>query len=251
MTMPLRRILMLVSLVGVAACSQATPEILKQFKSIYNKPDANCMVCHTKPPTRNAFGKAVEGALNKTNDGLLTREVMKPLEAQDSDGDGVSNIDEINAGTSPGDPNSKPAAGATTGPEGSAKKETSSELVPKHSFHPAIVHFPVALLAIAALLEIFAIRTKKDVYHSASVINLALGLITAAGAILTGVAAWLRLGYKIEGDLLIHLLLASASVLVGIAAYTQRGKPTYMPLVLVSGGLVLAAGHFGGNMVYG
>ncbi|MBS1728822.1 MAG: hypothetical protein JST51_19050 [Armatimonadetes bacterium] len=251
----LRAVFVLVlACLGVSAF--ATPDILKEFKAIYNKPATTCEECHTKPPKRNAFGKAVKDALDQTQDGMLTKEVMKPLEQQDSDGDGVSNIDEINAGTLPGDPNSKPAAGATNSAPSTGDSQPGgaekSELIPKHSFHPALVHFPIALLAIAAVLEVFARRKPESGYHAASVINLAIGLICSTAAIATGVAAWLRLGYDLlHGDLLIHVLLASGSILVGIGAYTQREKPSYLPLILVSGLLVLAAGHFGGNMVFG
>ena len=239
-------------LAGLSALSAATPDILKQFKAIYNKPDANCTVCHTKPPKRNPFGKAIEDALNKTSDFVLTKEVMKPLESLDSYGDGFSNIDEINAGTGPGDPTSKPAASTSAPAAGSTdKKDSPSGLIPGHSFHPALVHFPIALLAIAALLEGIAIFKKNEFMHSASIINLAMGLITATGAIATGVAAWLRLGYKLEGTLLIHLILASASILIGIFAYAQRDKKAYLPLIALSGLLVMIAGHFGGTMVYG
>jgi hypothetical protein len=59
------------------------------------------------------------------------------------------------------------------------------------------------------------------------------------------------LGYVLEGNLLIHLILASTSILIGLAAYIHREKPTYLWLIAASGILVLIAGHFGGTMVYG
>ncbi len=236
----------------VASCTFATPDILKEFKGIYPEAKANCQTCHIQPPKRNPFGKEVQAALNTTSDGVLTKELMKTIESKDSDGDGVSNIDEIKAETGPGDPNSKPdQTTASPSPVPSDSKLGSNELVPKHSFHPALVHFPIALLAVAALLEIIAKRKGDSNYHNASVINLAIGLIAAVGAIITGVAAWLRLGYEIKGDLLIHLLLASSSVIFGLGAYFQRGKSTYLWLIALAGLLVMIAGHFGGNMVYG
>lgn len=238
---------------SAAMSAFANPDILKEFKAIYNKPDATCKICHLEPPKspRNPFGKAVEQALDKTNDGVLTKAVMSSIEKLDSDGDGALNIDEINAGTFPGDPQSKPGASGSNNAPTEAKTTEAGELIPKHSFHPAIVHFPIALLAVAALLEILGRRKPDSPLHAASVINLALGLLSALAAIATGVVAWLRLGYRIEGDLLIHLLLASSSVIAGFVAYAQREKPSYLLLILVSGLLVLAAGHFGGNMVYG
>jgi uncharacterized membrane protein len=239
---------------GLSLCvaAHATPDFLKEFKVVYPGSNATCKTCHTEPPKRNDFGKAVGAALDETGEQALTKKLLETIEKKDSDGDGFSNIDEINAGTLPGDPKSKPAPKTETTASNEPTKPASSELIPKHSFHPAIVHFPIALLAIAAWLELLSKRKKGDhILHKASEINLAIGLVTAIGGVITGVAAWLRLGYAIEGDLLIHLLIASTSILVGIGAYYQRSKPNYLILILISGVLVLAAAHFGGNMVYG
>lgn len=236
----------------IGSYALATPDILKEFKAICPEAKANCQTCHIQPPKRNPFGKEVEAALNTTSDGVLTKELMKTIESKDSDGDGFSNLDEIKAGTAPGDPNSKPEGVATkTTTPTTGDPKASNELIPKHSFHPALVHFPIALLAVAAFLEILAKRKGDSNYHNASVINLAIGLVAAVGAIITGVVAWLRLGYEIKGDLLIHLILASSSVIAGFAAYSQRTKTAYLWLIALSGLLVMIAGHFGGDMVYG
>ena len=42
--------------------SIATPEYLNQFKSAYNRQEATCKTCHTDPPKRNDYGKAVQKA---------------------------------------------------------------------------------------------------------------------------------------------------------------------------------------------
>ena len=243
------RLALLVSAVSISIAANANPDILKKFKEVYNKPNADCVVCHSKPPQRNPYGKAVEGALYKAGVQEATAEVFKSIETLDSDGDGISNGDEIKGDSKPGDPASKPAAAATTAPK---PESASSDLIPKNSFHPALVHFPIALLAIAALFELISLRKDSEFFHKASVLNLTIGLVSAAGAIITGVVAWLRIGYQIEGYLLFHLILASSSVLVGVIAYTQRDKKeahTYLGMVLLSGLLVLIAGHFGGAVM--
>lgn len=64
---------------------------------------AKCKICHTKGAELNAYGQALKGKPK-------TAASLKAIEKLDSDKDGVSNIDEIKAGTLPGDAKSKPAA---------------------------------------------------------------------------------------------------------------------------------------------
>jgi hypothetical protein len=82
-------------------------------------------------------------------------------------------------------------------------------------------------------------------------LNLGAGLLLSILTIITGVVAMLRLGYAIEGTMLFHLLLASASTILGLVAYSQRDKKSYLPILILCGLLVLVAGHFGGDLVYG
>lgn len=82
-----------------------------------------CAYCHASPPTRNAFGLAVEaslapGAMRPLSDADFAAALPAALaaaESADSDGDGVSNLVEIQKGTFPGDkksfPNDIPCAG--------------------------------------------------------------------------------------------------------------------------------------------
>ena len=63
----------------------------------------SCNVCHTSVPARNAYGAAFAEAHTGTVAAALA--AIEPL---DSDGDSFSNLDELNAGTYPGDPSSFP-----------------------------------------------------------------------------------------------------------------------------------------------
>jgi uncharacterized membrane protein len=236
---------------ALGAIAQAEPEFLDILKKTYLlKADsaiseAKCATCHTNAPKRNAYGNLVREKLG--NQDLFTAAVLKATEGVDTDGDGAMNGDELKAGTLPADPNSKPAVG---------KSEAGSAsdihiVVPKHSFHPAVSHFPLALFAIAAVFGFLGQRKNNDAYLKASVLNLGVGLLLSILTIGTGIIAMLRLGYAIEGTMLTHLLLASGSTLLGIAAYTQREKKGYLPILVLCGLLVLVAGHFGGDLVYG
>ena len=102
-------VLAAVAALGVGTAALATMDAQKQFASTY--PDAKglakCSTCHTAAMPKkgqadvNAYGKAL-GKADK--DGKFD---FAKIEKLDSDGDGVSNIDEIKKGTNPGDPASK------------------------------------------------------------------------------------------------------------------------------------------------
>ncbi|MFI5181339.1 MAG: thrombospondin type 3 repeat-containing protein [Thermoanaerobaculia bacterium] len=89
----------------------ATMENMKAFTEKY--PDAKaklgkCTTCHAKSLPKkgdselNPYGLDVKSTLGKDK-----KPDFAKIEQKDSDGDGVKNIDEIKAGTNPGDKNSK------------------------------------------------------------------------------------------------------------------------------------------------
>lgn len=88
----------------------------KAFVTKY--PDAKaslgkCSTCHVKSLPKkedhemNAYGKDVQ--TKAVVDPKAEKKIYKfeKIESLDSDGDGVKNVDEIKAGTNPGDPKSK------------------------------------------------------------------------------------------------------------------------------------------------
>jgi cytochrome c553 len=104
-------VLALLLTLGLGTSLLATMEIQKAFKEKYPEAKAlntKCSTCHTMAlpkkdgdHTNNPYG----ADLAKTKkDGKYD---FAAIEKKDSDGDGVSNIDEINKGTNPGDKNSK------------------------------------------------------------------------------------------------------------------------------------------------
>lgn len=76
----------------------------------------SCAYCHIAPPQRNIFGAAVErglapGAARPLSDGdysMALPAALGAIEAEDTDGDGFSNLVEIQSGTLPADPTSRP-----------------------------------------------------------------------------------------------------------------------------------------------
>ncbi len=75
-----------------------------------------CTYCHSSPPTRNAFGLSVEskllpGAMRPLSDGdfqMALPGALSAVEGLDSDGDGVTNLVEIQKGTLPAEAASLP-----------------------------------------------------------------------------------------------------------------------------------------------
>lgn len=85
--------------------SSAVPSYLTSFNSRYGTASTrlnSCQVCHTSVPSRNSYGAAFGNA----NHNFAT------IENLDSDGDGYSNIVEINARFFPGDAADHPTASA-------------------------------------------------------------------------------------------------------------------------------------------
>lgn len=84
------------SFLVVTVSASAKSRYLMEFKEEYSKATkiAKCALCHEPegPPKRNYFGIDFEKAKHD----------FAAIESLDSDGDGVKNIDEINANTFPG-----------------------------------------------------------------------------------------------------------------------------------------------------
>lgn len=68
-----------------------------------------CLACHAKmPPTKselNPYGKDLQRAAAGKQ---VDEKSFRTIEKLDSDKDGAGNLDELKAGTLPGDPKSKP-----------------------------------------------------------------------------------------------------------------------------------------------
>ena len=116
----LNRRLMKLAVGGCALCLLAAPawatiDNLKSYKAAYpgKAPQAySCKVCHDgaigKKDNLNAYGLALQQYKADAGAKKLTEEDYRAIEKEDADKDGASNLDEINAGTSPADPASTP-----------------------------------------------------------------------------------------------------------------------------------------------
>jgi hypothetical protein len=96
----------------IAGDAEAKPSAPREFCSVYaGAPEClgrtiTCTKCHTstQPVAWNNYGVAVfAGLAGRAFDDHLG-EALVSIEADDSDGDGLSNLEEIEIGTNPGDP---------------------------------------------------------------------------------------------------------------------------------------------------
>ncbi|MDR3692513.1 MAG: DUF2231 domain-containing protein [Fimbriimonas sp.] len=269
-TSALLRLSFVFCLVALATVGQARPPFFQLYKEYYkldpNSPNgkAGCKNCHSEGTRRNPYGKALAQLVNASPDNKLTIDMLKQVEGQDSDGDGWSNGDEIKNGYLPGDPANHPPGKpgdpivpATKSSSGtSADGSKSGGLIPTHAFHPALVHFPIALFLFGVVLELFGLKNRNEELRKASLWNFYGALCSLIVVIPTGVAAWLMTGRKLEGTLLIHLILGVSSALLILAStLTRQGagkdKKVYFALLVLCALCICATGYFGGELVYG
>ena len=120
--------------------------------------------------------------------------------------------------------------------------------------HPASVHFPIALCAVAALLHLAGRIFACEVCEAAALINLVIGLAASPIAILTGLMDW---RYRYEGRLtslfgwkmgLSALLLALGTAALGLR--TVDGGIGYDILLTLHLPVVLGLGFIGGRITF-
>ncbi len=101
---------------GLATSAAATPPMSGTLRTLYAPKEGSdlakampCMACHTAVPGTKTNLNPYGTDLQKAAKGTFTEAAFRAIEKMDSDKDGVSNLDELKAGTLPGDPKSKPS----------------------------------------------------------------------------------------------------------------------------------------------
>jgi uncharacterized membrane protein len=125
--------------------------------------------------------------------------------------------------------------------------------------HPLLVHFPIALILIAAIAELVSVTTRFPEWHTVAVANVRAG---AAFAVASAAAGWLLASSRIveaSPGLEWHRWLGVMAALAAVAAALTTGEIDRPPrqlwlyrIALFSAAAgVAVAGHFGAVLVWG
>ena len=131
-------------------------------------------------------------------------------------------------------------------------------------FHPLIVHFPIALLLLAALLRALAWRRARRAEHGGATLEPAAGLVLwlgAAGAV-AAAGAGLLLGSSgayggatYDRHMWLGLSVAATSLVAALMWSLRERGPRWMraqaAVLGLAAGLVLVAGHLGAALTHG
>jgi mono/diheme cytochrome c family protein/uncharacterized membrane protein len=129
------------------------------------------------------------------------------------------------------------------------------------NFHPATVHFPVALLTAAAVAELLRLVTRRPAFDAITRYCLWFGALTAVAAAVLG---WFLGGFRVMDAswlLTAHRWLGTSTTFTAVlllalsegsrAPERWRTRICFRSVLLILTGLVLATGFFGGAAVYG
>jgi uncharacterized membrane protein len=136
--------------------------------------------------------------------------------------------------------------------------DIKTAILAKHAQHVVLIHFPIALLIAAVAFDYLAQWTKNRTLAAAAYFNLLLAAVSTVPVVATGLAAWQWAleGQKLEGILLMHLVLGClSSVLIWLVFWIhlrvrrdpKKSLPKYrLPIEAVAVLLVGLTGHLGG-----
>ena len=133
---------------------------------------------------------------------------------------------------------------------------------PMESAHPLVVHFPIALLLTAVLLDLLALALKRPAWHRVALWNLGLGTLGAGIAVWSGLRAAevAKHTFEIHQVMELHQKLGIATLIIGslVAAWRlwtrdrlgPRSRAAATLLMAAMAGTLAYGAHLGGRLVY-
>ena len=123
------------------------------------------------------------------------------------------------------------------------------------SLHPATVHFPIALLLMAALTELFVMARRTSEREAAVKIMIYGG---AAGAVVAALFGWIHTGLWLGGDSVMQLhrwngmLITALGLAAAWIAYRNPQSRLVLRLTLsLLAALLIVQGYMGGELAHG
>jgi uncharacterized membrane protein len=125
--------------------------------------------------------------------------------------------------------------------------------------HPLLLHFPIALVLVAAAAELVATLTRRETWHVVAVVNVRAG---AMFALATAIAGWLLASASVVDDVRVlewHRWIGTAAVAATIgAALASAGidrlstlRWVYRIALFWAAALVGITAHLGARLVWG
>jgi uncharacterized membrane protein len=125
--------------------------------------------------------------------------------------------------------------------------------------HPLLVHFPIALVLVAAIAELAFLATRFRMCHTVAVANVRAG---AAFAVASAGAGWLLASSQIVEaspalewhrwlGLVAAIVATTAALMTVKIERTRRQRWLYRIALLSAAACVAVAGHFGAVLVWG
>jgi uncharacterized membrane protein len=164
----------------------------------------------------------------------------------------------MNGMQSPSGESAEAGQGSDAHDDASGGHESASEgdfVTVLKKFHPATIHFPIALFLMAALAELFVMAGRGAAAEPAVRVLIYGG---AAGAIVAALFGWIHTGLWFGGDTVMQLhrwngmLIAALGLALAALAYRPReGRALLRSGVFAMAALILLQGFLGGELAHG
>jgi uncharacterized membrane protein len=130
-----------------------------------------------------------------------------------------------------------------------------------HPVHPAVTHFPMALLPVSLLGDLFGVWTDASFWWSFSFYNLAIGLVLSIPALITGIIDFLAIPQEGTADriamrhmtiIITAIIMFTGSFFIRFGVEIPSGWRLMSSVSLSLLGLIflLIGGWLGGQLVY-
>ncbi|MCJ7420295.1 hypothetical protein L8951_00500 [Sphingomicrobium astaxanthinifaciens] len=140
-------------------------------------------------------------------------------------------------------------------PPAEAAPRRADAMAVARNLHPLSVHFPIALLLVAAFLEVAGIARRR--WRADAAVRLLL-VTGAAGALVAALLGWVHTGPWLGGDAVMqwHRWMGSAIALVAVALAWHAGRASERRVLLRTALVALALavavqGYLGGELSHG